>query len=349
MGDIIDVDTSQEENGSGLPNLSDSKQMMYTSTDDSISIDDNHLGSASNGLDEYIKPITNGYTDEDEITQENPMKLEDRPEVYKPTTHSVDGNDNQITENSDRKTIDHKMMKKDESITENLPNSRKMINEMQFIEKPHPLSTSIRPSQNIYRVDNKVNEDIDPKEEAVLKQVREFLYQNMNLETKVVVNTLRRLIPHGKGMVKRLDNQPRMEDVFSTNSRTDNDEHINLTDEHLFVFYSTLLELQKILESALVLTKKNAGEKMEETEAESQNIRKMVPLLTKMRYQSMLPVLKMASVHNVELVKFFFKLLYQADTQKPEIKDKNSKNDRMYHMEMVPISERTEAREHFAY
>ena len=33
----------------GLPNLSDSKQMMYTSTDDSISIDDNHLGSASNG------------------------------------------------------------------------------------------------------------------------------------------------------------------------------------------------------------------------------------------------------------------------------------------------------------
>ena len=64
------------------------------------------------GLDEHIKPITNGYTDEDEITQENPMKLEDRPEVYTPTTHSVDGNDNQITENSDRKTIDHKMMKK---------------------------------------------------------------------------------------------------------------------------------------------------------------------------------------------------------------------------------------------
>ena len=54
-----------------------------------------------------------------------------------------------------------------------------MINEMQFIQKPRPLSTSIRPSQNIYRVDNQVNEDIDPKEEAVLKQVREFLYQNM--------------------------------------------------------------------------------------------------------------------------------------------------------------------------
>ena len=37
----------------------------------------------------------------------------------------------------------------------------------------------------------------------------------------MVVNTLRRLIPHGKGMVKRLDNQPRMEDVFTTNSRAD--------------------------------------------------------------------------------------------------------------------------------
>ena len=33
----------------GLPNLSDSKQMMYTSTDDSISIDDNHLGAVSKG------------------------------------------------------------------------------------------------------------------------------------------------------------------------------------------------------------------------------------------------------------------------------------------------------------
>ena len=60
---------------------------------------------------------------------------------------------------------------------------------MQFIEKPHPLSTSIRPSQNIYRVDNKVNEDIDPKEEAVLKQVREFLYQNM-------VSTIRKCYIH---------------------------------------------------------------------------------------------------------------------------------------------------------
>ena len=30
----------------------------------------------------------------------------------------------------------------------------------------------------------------------------------------------------------------------------------------------------------------------------------------------MLPVLEMASVHNVELVKFFFKLLYKADTRR---------------------------------
>ena len=40
------------------------------------------------------------------------------------------------------------------------------------------------------------------------------------------------------------------------------------------------------------------------------------------RYQSMLPVLKMASVHNVELVKFFFKLLYQADNRRTDFDGK---------------------------
>ena len=59
-------------------------------------------------------------------------------------------------------------------------------------------------------------------------------------------------------------------------------ENVNLTDEHLFVFYSTLLELQKILESALVLTKKNAGEKMQNPDTD-EITRKMVPLRTKMR------------------------------------------------------------------
>ena len=43
----------------GLPNLSDSKQMMYTSTDDSISIDDNHLGSASNGELQSVEICSN--------------------------------------------------------------------------------------------------------------------------------------------------------------------------------------------------------------------------------------------------------------------------------------------------
>ena len=62
------------------------------------------------GPAEHIKSITNGY--EDEITQENPMKLEDIAEPYTPTTYSVDGNDNEITENSERKNIDHEMMKK---------------------------------------------------------------------------------------------------------------------------------------------------------------------------------------------------------------------------------------------
>ena len=64
------------------------------------------------GADEHIEHITNVYRNEDEITQETPMKFEDRPEPYTPISHPVDGNDNQITDNSDRKTIDHKMMKK---------------------------------------------------------------------------------------------------------------------------------------------------------------------------------------------------------------------------------------------
>ena len=59
-----------------------------------------------------MEPITNVYRHEDEITQETPMKFEDRPEPYTPISHPVDGNDNQITDNSDRKTIDHKMTKK---------------------------------------------------------------------------------------------------------------------------------------------------------------------------------------------------------------------------------------------
>ena len=59
-------------------------------------------------------------------------------------------------------------------------------------------------------------------------------------------------------------------------------ENVNLTDEHLFVFYSTLLELQKTLESALVLTKKNAGETRQKSDTD-EITRKMVPLRTKMR------------------------------------------------------------------
>ena len=45
----------------GLPNLSDSKQMMYTSTDDSISIDDNHLGSAFNGALQLVEICSGIY------------------------------------------------------------------------------------------------------------------------------------------------------------------------------------------------------------------------------------------------------------------------------------------------
>ena len=59
-------------------------------------------------------------------------------------------------------------------------------------------------------------------------------------------------------------------------------ENVNLTDEHLFVFYSTLLELQKILESALSLTMENAGKATKENNSTGQG-RATVPLMTKMR------------------------------------------------------------------
>ena len=54
------------------------------------------------------------------------------------------------------------------------PIPKKMINEMQF--RKNPQSIGIRPI--IQHVQQPV-ENLDPKEEAVLKQVREFLYQNM--------------------------------------------------------------------------------------------------------------------------------------------------------------------------
>ena len=54
-----------------------------------------------------------------------------------------------------------------------------MINQIQFKPKPRPQTPSFTvPTtpipENIERSDT-----LDPKEEAVLKQVREFLYQNM--------------------------------------------------------------------------------------------------------------------------------------------------------------------------
>ena len=61
---------------------------------------------------------------------------------------------------------------------------KKMINEMQFRKNPRPQSTSTRPINQ--HVQQPV-ENIDPKEEAVLKQVREFLYQNMVSNSEVLV------------------------------------------------------------------------------------------------------------------------------------------------------------------
>ena len=54
----------------GLPNLSDSKQMMYTSTDDSILIDDNHLGSESKGELQLVELCSSIYKRNTKIIHE---------------------------------------------------------------------------------------------------------------------------------------------------------------------------------------------------------------------------------------------------------------------------------------
>ena len=57
----------------------------------------------------------------------------------------------------------------------NVKNRKKMVNDMQFKDKTPLYTAVVKPSQRLQQPD----EYIDPKYEAVLKQVREFLYQNM--------------------------------------------------------------------------------------------------------------------------------------------------------------------------
>ena len=54
-----------------------------------------------------------------------------------------------------------------------------MINQMQFKPKPRLPPPSITVPKSPVPEVQEIIDSIDPKEEAVLKQVREFLYQNM--------------------------------------------------------------------------------------------------------------------------------------------------------------------------
>ena len=50
---------------------------------------------------------------------------------------------------------------------------------MQFKPKPRPQSPSVTEHKTFVPEVQEIIDSVDPKEEAVLKQVREFLYQNM--------------------------------------------------------------------------------------------------------------------------------------------------------------------------
>ena len=67
-----------------------------------------------------------------------------------------------------------------------------MINQMQFKPKPRPQSPSVIEHKTFVPEVQEIIDSVDPKEEAVLKQVREFLYQNM--VCKIISHSLTLLI-----------------------------------------------------------------------------------------------------------------------------------------------------------
>ena len=58
---------------------------------------------------------------------------------------------------------------------------------MQFKPKPRPQSPSVIEHKTFVPEVQEIIDSVDPKEEAVLKQVREFLYQNMVSKIIVVI------------------------------------------------------------------------------------------------------------------------------------------------------------------
>ena len=93
-----------------------------------------------------------------------------------------------------------------------------------------------------------------------------------------MVNTLPHLLPHLKD-VNILKDQPRMSEVGAGRS---------LKQEQIYIFYVTLLELQKVLEKTMA----KAG----------------LP-------RDLSKVLEEAESHNLELIKFFFKHLVRTDRE----------------------------------
>ena len=96
----------------------------------------------------------------------------------------------------------------------------------------------------------------------------------------MVVNTLSEIQSHD-GLIRLLETQPRLEDILY--GKVDGD--VGLRKDEIFVFYTTFVQLQKLLQKSSQLVDNQQDQK----------------------------ILKSALQKNERLIKFFFKTLYAAD------------------------------------
>ena len=101
-----------------------------------------------------------------------------------------------------------------------------------------------------------------------------------------MVNTLDEIQKH-QGLIRLLDSQPRLEDILYKKVGGEGE----LRKDEIFVFYTTFVELQKLLQKSLDVELNVDGDR-----------------------RAQLDVLERAIQENDSLVKFFFKLLYAADS-----------------------------------
>jgi len=123
-------------------------------------------------------------------------------------------------------------------------------------------------------------------EDQAIRNVGEALMQAMNIEEDLVVNTLDEIQKH-QGLIRLLDSQPRLEDILYKKVGGE----VELRKDEIFVFYTTFVELQKLLQKSLDVELNVDGDR-----------------------RAQLDVLERAIQENDSLVKFFFKLLYAADS-----------------------------------